>query len=88
MLSNKFILRWLGIFLISFMYFLCLIISSNSLSVLYENQSMQLSDPVPLSEYLSAVDLVVKSTDNIFVGAIFGYLICTILSLLVFKKVR
>ncbi|OMQ23016.1 hypothetical protein [Serratia oryzae] len=86
--KKKFILRWSLIGVVSLGYFLGLAVASLSFSAFYENQSMQLSGPIPLNEYFQAIDSVVKATDNVLKAAIFGFLICVSLILIIFKKVR
>lgn len=84
----KFILRWGCIGVVSLCYFLGLTVVSFSFSAFHENQSMQLSGPVPLKQYFQVVDTLVKATDSLFNVAIFGFLICVPLILVIFKKLR
>lgn len=85
---TKTVLRWGGIGTVSLCYFIVLVMASFSFSAFSENQSMQYSNPVPLSEYQAAIDSLIQATGIVFDAAIYGFGICVPLILLIFKKVR
>ncbi len=84
----KTVLRWGGICLVSFCYFIGLTLATFSFSAFYESESMRFSNPVPLNEYHASVDSIMQATDIVFNAAIYGFVICVPLILLIFKKVR
>lgn len=84
----KTVLRWGGICLVSLCYFIGLALATFSFSAFSENESMQFSNPVPLNEYHASVEAILQATGIVFDAAIYGFLICVPLILLIFKKVR
>jgi hypothetical protein len=49
---------------------------------------MQFSNPVPLNEYHASIDSILQATGIVFDAAIYGFVFCVPLILLIFKKVR
>jgi len=84
----KTVLRWGGICLVSLCYFIGLALATFSFSAFSENESMQFSNPVPLNVYHASIDSILQATGIVFDAAIYGFLICVPLILLIFKKVR
>ncbi|MTD39575.1 hypothetical protein GIX45_13330 [Erwinia sp. CPCC 100877] len=80
--------RWGGIGIVSLCYFIALAMATFSLSAFIENESMQFSNPVPFNEYHAAINSLLQATDIVFNAAIYGFVICVPLILLIFKKVR
>lgn len=85
---TKTILRWGGIGIVSFCYFIGLALATFSFSAFSENESMQFSNPVPLNEYHASIDSILQATGIVFYVAIYGFVISVPLILLIFKKVR
>ncbi|QCZ27731.1 hypothetical protein FHN83_14265 [Leclercia adecarboxylata] len=85
---TKTVLRWGGICLVSLCYFIGLALATFSFSAFSERESMRFSNPVPLNEYHASVDSILQATDIVFNAAIYGFVICVPLILLIFKKVR
>ena len=85
---TKTIFRWGGIVIVSLCYFIGLALATFSFSAFSENESMQFSNPVPLNEYHASIDSILQATDIVFDAAIYGFVICVPLILLIFKKVR
>ncbi|WP_296240717.1 hypothetical protein [uncultured Enterobacter sp.] len=84
---TKTVLRWGGICIVSLAYFFGLFVASQAFAVFSENQTL-VSNPVPLKEYYQAVDSLAQATSGVFDAAIYGFVICVPLILLIFKKVR
>ncbi|WP_455425113.1 hypothetical protein [Dryocola sp. LX212] len=84
---TKTILRWGGIGIVTLGYFFGLFVASQAFAVFSENQPL-VSNPVPLKEYYQAVDSLAQATNSVFDAAIYGFVICVPLILLIFKKVR
>ncbi len=85
---TKTILRWSGISIVSFCYFIGLALATFSFSAFSESESMQFSNPVPLNEYHASIDSILQATGIVFDAAIYRFAICVPLILLIFKKVR
>lgn len=85
---TKTLLRWGSIGIVFLGYFFALTMATISFSAFSENQSVQFSNPVPLNEYRAAIDSLIEATDTVFDVALYGFLICMALILLIFKKVR
>lgn len=85
---TKTILRWSGISIVSFCYFIGLALATFSFSAFSESESMQFSNPVPLNEHHASIDSILQATGIVFDAAIYGFAICVPLILLIFKKVR
>lgn len=85
---TKTVFRWGGIVIVSLCYFFGLSLATFSFSAFSENESMQFSNPVPLNEYHASIDSILQATDIFFDAAIYGFMICVPLILLIFKKVR
>ncbi|WP_233973634.1 hypothetical protein [Pectobacterium versatile] len=81
----KTVMRWGGIALVSFAYYLWLFLAIFPL----DDKSPMLQDKVVTIEYHEAViENIYKATDNILEVALIGFPICVALILIIFKKVR
>jgi len=85
---TKTIFRWGGIVIVSLCYFIALALSTFSFSAFSESESMRFSGLIPLKEYQASIDSIMQATDGVFTVALFGFVICVPLILLIFKKVR
>lgn len=85
---TKTIIRWGGIGVFTLCYFSGLLIGMQSFTIFSENQTLVFSNPVPLNEYYQAIDSLEEAADQLFNAAIYGFIICVPLILLIFKKVR
>ncbi|QHP56544.1 hypothetical protein EH204_00225 [Pectobacterium carotovorum subsp. carotovorum] len=81
----KTVMRWGGIALVSFAYYLWLFLAIFPL----DDKSPMLQDKVVTIEYHEAVIAnIYKATDNVIAVALIGFPVCMILILIIFKKVR
>ncbi|GKW38670.1 MULTISPECIES: hypothetical protein [Pectobacterium] len=81
----KTVMRWGGIALVSFAYYLWLFLAIFPL----DDKSPMLQDKVVTIEYHEAViENIYKATDNVIAVALIGFPVCMILILIIFKKVR
>ncbi len=81
----KAVLRWGGIALVTFAYYLWLFLAIFPL----DNKGDLLLGKVVTIEYHEAViDNIYKATDNVISVALIGFPVCVCLILIIFKKVR
>ncbi|WP_233980850.1 hypothetical protein [Pectobacterium versatile] len=81
----KTVMRWGGIALVSFAYYLWLFLAIFPL----DDKSPMLQDKAVTIEYHEAViENIYKATDNVIAVALIGFPVCMILILIIFKKVR
>ncbi|WDF99046.1 hypothetical protein PSR30_00235 [Pectobacterium carotovorum subsp. carotovorum] len=81
----KTVMRWGGIALVSFAYYLWLFLAIFPL----DDKSPMLQDKVVTIEYHEAViENIYQATDNVIAVALIGFPVCMILILIIFKKVR
>ncbi|KAA3665622.1 hypothetical protein H0261_18505 [Pectobacterium versatile] len=81
----KTVMRWGGIALVSFAYYLWLFLAIFPL----DDKSPMLQDKVVTIEYHEAViENIYKATDNVIAVALIGFPVCMSLILIIFKKVR
>lgn len=85
---NKNILRWVGIGVVSLCYYIALVASTSSFSAFGEKESMLFSGPISLEEHQASINSIMQATDDVFSVAVYGFLICVPIILLIFKKVR
>ncbi|MCA6928867.1 hypothetical protein, partial [Pectobacterium versatile] len=78
----KTVMRWGGIALVSFAYYLWLFLAIFPL----DDKSPMLQDKVVTIEYHEAVIAnIYKATDNVIAVALIGFPVCMILILIIFK---
>lgn len=87
--KTKAILRWGGIFLISFFYYVWLALAILSFGHIDEKESMRLAEITVTEEYHQAIiKSIYHATDNVIDVASMGFPIAVIIILVIFKKVR
>lgn len=90
MLTNKMkiIIRWCGIIFVSLGYYFWIAIAAMSFGHISEKESVLLSGPISLEQHQAVVASLREATGVVFDAAIWGFLVCVSLILLIFKKVR
>lgn len=90
MLSSqvKTIIRWALILTIGLGYYFCLGIAYLPFGHISEKESILLSGPISLEQHRAILESVMDATNVVYNAAIWGFLVCISLILLVFSKVR
>ncbi|MGY3879218.1 hypothetical protein ACW5WK_17545 [Aeromonas enteropelogenes] len=90
MLSSKFktIIRWASIITVSLGYYVWLALASLSFGHISEKESVLLSGPITLEQHRAIMGSVMDATNTVYTAAIWGFLVCVSLILLIFSKVR
>lgn len=90
MLSSqvKTIIRWALILIIGLDYYFCLGIAYLPFGHISEKESILLSGPISLEQHRAILESVMDATNVVYNAAIWGFLVCISLILLVFSKVR
>lgn len=87
MLKIKFILRWGTILIISFVYYISLVVSCQKFEAFIKSKELTTA-PATLNEYYNSVDTIALASDITLTVSIYGFPIALLLSLLAFKKIR
>lgn len=90
MLSSKAktVIRWLSIAIVCIGYYFWLGLASLSFGHISEKESVLLSGPISLEQHRAVVASVMDATNVVFDAAMWGFLICVPLILIIFNKVR
>ncbi len=90
MLSSKVktIIRWSSIIIVGLGYYVWLGLASLSFGHISEKESVLLSGPITLEQHRAIMESVMDATSTVYSAAMWGFLVCVSLILLIFKKVR
>lgn len=90
MLSSqvKTIIRWALILIIGLGYYFWLGIAYLPFGHISEKESILLSGPISLEQHRAILESVMDATNVVYSAAIWGFLVCVSLILLIFSKMR
>ncbi|MEI7238865.1 MULTISPECIES: hypothetical protein [Pectobacterium] len=81
----KTVMRWGGIALVTFVYYLWLFLAIFPLD---NKGDMPLGKVVTIEYHEAVIENIYKATDNVLEVALIGFPVCMTLILIIFKKVR
>ncbi|NJI08724.1 hypothetical protein [Aeromonas veronii] len=90
MLSSqvKTIIRWASILIVGLGYYFWLGIVYLPFGNISEKESVLLSGPISLEQHRAILENVMDATNTVYSTAVWGFLVCVSLILLIFSKVR
>jgi hypothetical protein len=90
MLSSKVktIIRWASIIIVGLGYYFWLGLASLSFGHISEKENILLSGPITLEQHRAILESVMDATNTVYSAAVWGFLVCVSLILLIFSKVR
>lgn len=87
-INVKTIIRWSSIVIIGLGYYVWLGLASLPFGHISEKESVLLSGPITLEQHRAIMESVMDATNTVYSAAIWGFLVCVSLILLIFSKVR
>lgn len=90
MLSSqvKTIIRWALILIVGLGYYFWLGLAYLPFDNISEKESVLLLRPISLEQHRAILESVMDATNTVYSAAFWGFLVCVILILLIFSKVR
>ena len=90
MLSSKVktIIRWASIIIVGLGYYFWLGLAALSFGHISEKEGVLLSGPITLEQHREILESVMDATHTVYSAAVWGFLVCVSLILLLFIKVR